>query len=385
MKRWIIGLMAHICCFLNAGEHFVSDILLGSREGDPSSIVENVSAIHGDYTEVEVDLTVPSPDTLVLSRSYSSRDTLPIATFGGWRFNPQCFLTMEKDPKGKTYSSSDGKFERTFAYVGNPEGSILTYVGWRNVTNPSKPILFKIDAEMECAGIANTARGDIGAWTNLKNNELYYDPQNDTFELHLCTEGKRFYAKNSTGNFYSITNEILPSGNKIFYEFNNKNQIELIKETNASEKKVLAWIKILYGNTIHLETSDGKTVEYQFQQDSTGVRLLTDVIRSDKPNLHYQYRVTGDHALLVRKTLPEGRFVAVDYFSDNANLYKVKTVTTPIRSEETSTTRFSYDQNCTEVDEPGSCKALYRFDENSQLIAIEQYLNDSLYRVYKKS
>jgi hypothetical protein len=148
----------------------ISEIYLRSREGDRASLVENVSTIHGDYTEVEVDVTVASPDSLVLSRFYSSRDTLPIATFGGWRFNPQCFLTMQKDPKGKTYSSAEGKFERTFVFVGHHDGSILTYVGWRNTTNPSGCVLFKIDAEMECAGIANTARGDIGAWTNLKNN-----------------------------------------------------------------------------------------------------------------------------------------------------------------------------------------------------------------------
>jgi YD repeat-containing protein len=222
-------------------------------------------------------------------------------------------------------------------------------------------------------------------WTNLKNNELYYNPQNDSFELALCTEGKRFYVKNPTGTFYSITHEILPSGNKIFYEFNDKNQLELIKETNALEKKVLAWIKINYGNTIHLETSDGKTVDYQFQQDPSGAQLLTAVIRSDKPNLHYQYQVDDDHALLVKKTLPEGRFVHVDYYNDKANKHKVKTVTTPAGSEGNSTIHFVYDQDSTAVNGPGPRKAIYRFDEHLQLVAIEQYLDGSLYRIQKKS
>ena len=203
----IFGFIACLFFFqhANAAQTSISEIYLGSREGDPASLVENVSTIHGDYSEVEVDVTVASPDSLVLSKFYSSRDILPIATFGGWRFNPQCLLTMQKDPKGKTYSTAEGKFERTFVYLGNPDGSILTYVGWRNITNANKRVLFKVDAEMECAGIANTARGDVGAWTNLKNNELYYNLQNDTFELSLCTEGKRFYIKNPSGNFYSIT------------------------------------------------------------------------------------------------------------------------------------------------------------------------------------
>jgi hypothetical protein len=386
MRSSFLSLFLTLFCLqhLSAAQSSISEIYLGSREGDPASLVENVSTIYGDYTEVEVDVTVASPDSLVLSRFYSSRDTLPIATFGGWRFNPQCFLTMQKDPRGKTYSSAEGKFERTFIYLGNPDGSILTYEGWRNITNPTKRILFKIDAEMECTGIANTAKGDVGAWTNLKNNDLYYNPQNDSFELSLCTEGKRFYVKNPAGNFYFITHEILPSGNKIFYEFNNKNQLEVIKETNASEKKVLAWIKIHYGDTIHLETSDGKTVDYQFQQDSD-TQLLTGVIRSDKPNLHYQYQVVDDHALLVKKILPEGRFVNIDYYTDRTNQHKVKTITTPAGSGGTSTIRFIYDQDNTAVNGPGARKAVYRFDENLQLVAIEQYLDGSLYRVHKKS
>lgn len=101
--RLLLGLMASLFFFQNAhaAQTSISEIYLGSREGDPASLVENVSTINGDYTEVEVDVSVASPDSLVLSRFYSSRDTLPIATFGGWRFNPQCFLTMQKRPPRK--------------------------------------------------------------------------------------------------------------------------------------------------------------------------------------------------------------------------------------------------------------------------------------------
>src|SRR5262245_16137210 len=119
--RLPFALIACIFCFLQAqaAQTSISEIYLGSRESDPASLVENVSTIHGDYTVVAVDVTVAAPDSLVLSRFYSSRDTLQVATFGGWRFNPHCFLTMQKDPKDKGYSTTEGKFERTFVYVGN--------------------------------------------------------------------------------------------------------------------------------------------------------------------------------------------------------------------------------------------------------------------------
>lgn len=387
MIRCLMGLVVGLFCFQNAiaSDNSLTSTYLGSREGDPASLVENISTIHGDYTEVEVDLTVPSPDSLILSRFYSSRDTIQTATFGGWRFNPHCFLSIRKDPKGKTYANAEGKFEQAYVYVGNPDGTILTYVGWQNTTNPSKRSLFKIDPEGETVGLANTAKGNISCWTNLKNNELYFNPQTDSFELLLCSEGKRFYSKHPSLDIYFITQEILPSGNKIFYEFDEKGQLSLIKETNASEKKVLAWIKIQYGNGIHVETSDGKTVDYHFQQDSSGAHLLTEVNRSDKPHLQYQYQVVDNHALLLKKTLPEGRFVQIDYYTDKANQHKVRSVTTPASSRGTASTQFSYGDNYTEVDGPGNRKAVYRFDDNLQLVAVEQHIDGSPYRVHKKS
>lgn len=82
MEHYWMRLVLAFCCFAqiaNARESSLSHPYLGSRENDPASLVENVSTIHGDYTETEADLTVPAPDSLVLSRFYSSRDTLQIA------------------------------------------------------------------------------------------------------------------------------------------------------------------------------------------------------------------------------------------------------------------------------------------------------------------
>jgi RHS repeat-associated protein len=377
---WFLALS--ICLqHLSAAQSSISEIYLGSRESDPASLVENVSIIHGDYSEIEVDVIVPAPDSLILSRFYSSRDILQTATLGGWRFNPHCFLTVQKDPRGKNYSTTEGKFERTFAYVGNPDGSILTYVGWKNASS-QKRALFKIDAEGESIGLANSARSNISSWTNLKNNELYFNPQTNSFELDVCSGAKRIYVKHPSADLYLLSYEVLPSGNKIFYEFDEKSQLTLIKETNATEKKVLGWIKIQYGNGIHIDTSDEKTVDYYFQQNS-GVSLLTAVLRFDKPQLHYQYQVVDNHALLVKKELPEGRFVKLDYYTDKANKCKVKSVTTPASVNGTST-HFIYENDYTEVRGPENRKAVYRFDDRLQLTAIEHYLDGALYRVDKK-
>lgn len=389
MVRYLLGLVLGLFYFQNAiaKESSLSSMYLGSRESDPASLVENVSTIHGDYTEMEVDLTVPAPDSLILSRFYSSRDSLQTANFGGWRFNPHCFLSIQKDPKGKTYKTGEGTFEYTYVFVGTPEGSILPYTGWYNSSSKDR-VVFKIDAEGELLGLANTARGNISAWTNLKNNELSLNPQSNSFELTLSSGDKRFYVKHPSLDFYVLKLEVLPSGNKIFYEFDDQGRLAVIKETNSSEKKVLGWIKIEYGSVVHVDTSNGRTADYHFQQDSSSQTLLSQVVRSGKPSISYQYKVVNGRALLTKKDLPEGRFVSVDY--DPCQENKVRSVITPAGTSGTTTTHFSYygedpdRSGWTEVSGPGSRKTLYRFDEDLQLTHIEQYLSGSLYRVHRK-
>ena len=388
--RYLLNLTLALFWFLqaDAGVSFVNNACLGSRENDPESIVENVSTIHGNYSDYEIDLIVPGPDSLVLSRFYSSEDPLlGGASLGGWRFYPYCFLSIQKEARPKTYTTTEGKFDYTHILIGTNEGSILTYAGWKNTTNPDARSLFKVDVEGSLLGLANTARGNINAWTNLKNNQLYFDAQSNCYELFLSSGGKRVYVPSpSTSDLYLLQIETLPSGNKIFYEYEGTS-LSQIKMTNAQEEKILSWIRIQHGPVIHIDTSDGKTVDYHFQQD---LPLLSEVIRSEKSALKYQYRIVNDHPLLIKKSLPEGRFVQIDYYIDEENKNKVESVTTPAGISGMTSTRFTYtteedSSGFTQVDGPLTRKAVYRFDDQLQLTATEQYLGGELTRVHKKT
>jgi hypothetical protein len=385
--RCIFGILINLFYFLNAvADEHLSKTYLGSRESDPASIVENVSTIHGDYSEYEIDLIIPGPDPLILSRYYSSQDSLSVtspANLGGWRLYPQCYLTVQKDPQGKTYTTSEGKFERTYVYVGASEGSILTYLCWQNTSNSKAISLFKVDTEEKLLGIANTARGALHAWTNLKNNELYFYAQSHHFELISSDHGRRFYIKHPTLDFYVLEKEILPSGNKVFYKYDNQCRLELIKMTNHSEETLLSWIRIHYSNIVHIESSDGQTIDYLLEQYSSALPLLTQVIRSHQPSLCYQYRIVEGNPLLIRKDLPEGRFTEIDYYTDKTNQNKVKSITTPAGTHDTASIQFVYDRGTTEIYGPLNRKTVHRFNEDLQLISVEQYLSGSLYRAQR--
>lgn len=51
--RLILGFIA--CLFfiqhVSSSQTSINELFLGSRQGDPDSIVENVSTIYGDYTD----------------------------------------------------------------------------------------------------------------------------------------------------------------------------------------------------------------------------------------------------------------------------------------------------------------------------------------------
>ena len=304
-------------------------------EGDPDCVVENVNLISGHYSELEIDAIVAGPDPLVFYRSYDSRN--------GWSLSPQCFLYIQRDSRPKTYSTTDGTYEQVRVLVHTEKGGALTYCGW---LNPHVMSSFKLDT----TGLANTAHQNITAWTNPKNNQL--SSENGKYFLTLANGGERIYTPSSKNpSLWLLTLEILPSGNKVFYSYVEDFLFE-IKMTNASEEKTLSWIQLDYNDGIHLIGSDNQTVHYIFDG-----KLLLRVIRSHKPSLEYRY----EGSFLIKNGLhyyPEGKVQSI------------------------GSTHYIYGNGFTQVIENN--KKIYRFNEQSELIAIEEYLGDSLYRVRKK-
>lgn len=116
--RCLLGVIVSFFCFQHAFSEQSPDVIFaGSREGDPESLVKNVSTIHGDYSELEVDLCIPGPDPLIVSRFYTSKDRLDIATFGGWRFQPQTFFLICPNPDRSSFQIPQGNFECLDIYV----------------------------------------------------------------------------------------------------------------------------------------------------------------------------------------------------------------------------------------------------------------------------
>ena len=356
-------------------------LFLGSREGDPASLVKNVSTINGDYSEIETDLVVSGPDLLILSRFYTSQDTLDIASFGAWRFQPQTFFLICGDPKQGGYQTPQGIFEGLNIFIGTPEGSLLKFSGFQNWDNPEVHSEFRIYLEEDESGICNTARGCPSSWANPKHHILYYHPQSQSFELQLSSGGKRVYTQSQSARQFHLKEEILPTGNRISYEYDTELRLKQIKMTNVQGTKTFSWIAFDYGASILATASDGTSAEYHLEKDPSGAYLLLQVQKTSTPLCTYHYQIEGRRALLIRKEYPNERYIDIQY--ERASPYRAQTLSIPT-SDGISQTHFNYEEGVTHVQFPLERQTLYTYNEEKRLTSIEDSLGNVPYRTLKK-
>lgn len=383
IMRCLLGIiLSFVCCQHAFSEQSFNTIFVGSREGDPESLVKNVSTIHGDYSELEIDFCLPGPDPIIISRFYTSKDTLDIATFGGWRFQPQTFFLICPNPDRDGFQTPQGNFECLDIYVGTPEGSLLKFSGFQNWENPEIQSKFFVDLEEDEAGICNIARGGPSSWTNVKNHVLYYEPKSKSFELQLSSGGKRTYVQDPSTNRFLLKAEVLPSGNQITYEYDQSCRVKQINMTSSSADGPISWVTFEYGCFITATASDGSTTEYSFEKDAHETLLLTEVKSSSLPTRSYQYQVENRKALLTRKTFSGGRYIELDY--ESVFPYRVTALSEPLHESIVDTTSFNYGINVTEVQGPSDQQTFYYYDDESRLVAVEETLGHAPYRIRKK-
>jgi len=216
----------------------------------------------------------------------------------------------------------------------------------------------------------------FGGWNIFPQCHLSLESsEQQSFELPTDGDGKRIYKKHPSMEFYILEKEVLPSGNHVLYDYDELGQIVLVKMTNSSEEKIFSWIAFKYEDCITVETSDGKHLEYRFNSS-----FLHEVIRSEKPTLRYHYDTKGH---LIKKEFLKGYGMEISYDKKG----KVQFLKSCVEKDQNAFIRFVYfpENRCTEVYDPLNQKTVFRYDDFSRLTEAEQYLNESLYRVYSKT
>jgi len=139
----------------------------------------------------------------------------------------------------------------SFAFVGERSGGILPYSGWRNTNGVTKDLL-KIDILNRAPGIVNTYAKDINGQTNHQNNSIFC--KGDICELTLGDGTRRLYKKVQIlssllleeeltplmtaqvikPDYFLLTKETLPSGNELFFSYNEQGHLITIEMKNKA-------------------------------------------------------------------------------------------------------------------------------------------------------
>lgn len=363
-----------------------ASISLITTESDPDAFVHGVNVINGEYCESATDLIITGPDILTLRRFYSSNV---------WRINPERILVIGKEPFGKSCEIDKVNFEKVLAFAGERSGGILPYSGWRSTSGFSKDPL-KIN-HLNAIGMVNTYAEEMNGQSNHLNNLLTC--QGATCELILGDGTKRIYQKVAKPSalilgeelipsfaaqvvepeYYFLMQETLPSGNHIFFIYDNDSHLISIEMKNKNQTKTHSWIKFSYNFQndecqIDIETSDTKTLTYRMVLDN-GIYQLVKAEGSHLIPTAFEY-----NGVLVKRIQPLGRFIEIEYQEG-----KVKALKGPhYQTGETEINyTFYYGNEYTDV--INSIKTRYIHDDRLQLIAIERYdEQNNLYRVERK-
>lgn len=280
-----------------------------SPESDPDAFVQNrVNLISGEYCPAVADLTIAGPDALVLHRFYSSK-------IGGWRIFPERFLILGKSPE-----------KRIIAWCGERSGAILPYSA-RALEEP-----LKVDSS-SALGVVNTYAEEISGRTNPENNQLYW--KDSDCELILGDGTRRFY--NKVGglpslllgeeltplmaaeiidpSYFLLVEEQLPSGNRLFFSYDDDRHLVSVEMKNYSLEKSLSWICFAYEpKRLVITTSDHRTLTYHLEGETH------QLVRVEGPHcIPISYEYDGP---LVRESLPDGRFVEISYCDGRVNALK---------------------------------------------------------------
>jgi len=356
--------------------------LLPSTESDPDSFIDHkVNVINGDYCEVATDLIIKGPDDLVMQRYYSNSNYITGNGKGGWRIFPQCWLTVGKDPKGNHCNVSGTTYYWTYAYTGERSGSILTYSGWES--RASKNDRLQVWGFRDGRSLCNTARGEVNGQADVQNNLLRYQTKNQSYILKLGDGTERYFEKVDDlpslylgeelnldvsdkikdPEHFRLTLEILPSGNKMRYHYDDSGHLVKVEILNNSLEKVFSWITLSYqAEQLLISTSDERTITYELDGS-----LITRAEYSYQPTCLYTY---NDKGKLAQKTLL-GRISAIEYDANS----RVTCLKEQLGNSDDlfPSKTFSYGSGLTEVINAIGQKTTYRFNKRDQLEAIERY------------
>lgn len=393
-RRWMILLFSFLTLSLFSREHNPYELSIFG--GDPSAIVEGcVSAITGDYFFNQEDLVVKGHEPIVLrTRYFSGKGN---RKYGGWNFFASHLianLSIYKNANIGIY----------FLEIPEKMGVRLVY--------KADPVPKKEEMHFQLigcpGGLTNCSTGEISARLNLRNNRVYRDGKDKKQVIVQGADGsKRCYRmhepfddapnalkiETSSVKLF-LTYEVLPNGNKVHYNWDDKNRLIGIKTTNHNDQKVYASVSIYYNKpdkkhleSISIDTSDGRRLYYVIDSHKKQF-LLKEVQSPEKPNETFEYWDSKSNGRFIsHKKSPEGRYLQLSHYDEKKKVpyTKVKNLHQPAGPNSEGQVTHSFEYNFGEYEKKGGSTEVrdahgnlrkFHYNEQFLLTSIQNYIGE---------
>ena len=312
------------------------DIHLLDLSAAPSSIVGGaVNVITGSYVDSECDMVIPGSNPLVIQRHFNSGNKKRGSLCHGWDLN------FPSDVK-ITYQQG----------LKDPVTAIVKDRGADLVFNGRFKEKMKISKKQLQYGVTNCSTGILSSRTNIRNKRFVYR-YNYAKHCELYEESgemltyKLVSSKSTQEKYsYSISKNLFPSGCSIVYDYDSKKRLSQVTSTGQNENPLshIEWIYPAdFKSTpkLTLLSSDGRKICYKYQKqesyDDQGDHryCLTSVLRSYGPEMSYEYRYASQHSMerMIKKSLPDNRYLKVKYYEEGQNKVGADTVSISNRKD----------------------------------------------------
>lgn len=374
-------------------EDLKGDLPLSDVDGGVSSIVGGcVNAITGDYIEACADLVVPGPEPLIFERFYSSADCQTKVFYDGWRHNFDTRAILRKgtiEGNGQTYLS--------LYYIEN-SGRVISFQ--KSKKKHHRELFYKPNISN---GYTNLRGGMASAHTHIKNVSAEYDSQN-----------KQIFIKNGSGEVLHLTKmevegdkifsmdwEKKGSGNILNYGYIDANHVQKISATDSKKAITFNSITLIRPSSQDLKndmgvcklcSSDGRQIHYKlkkFPGDSRNgipsTYRIHQVSGDTIPTIAYEYtkRESGFSYQISKKTLPDNRYLNIDYYKRSESkkrVDRVSKISAPVGHNQKPITTFSFSYTFhshghgeTTVKNAYNHQSIYFYDKYYRLKQIEKY------------
>ncbi len=378
-------------------------------EGSSAALVAGaVNAITGEHYVAESDYQVQAAVPLTLPRVYISG--LSTNNHVGWQLFQHLYAAYYIDER-------EDPFRHEIRLI-EPNGTLLVFERSQKIRR-SKPIIFNPINTSAAKGLTNVGRGKISGQTNLKNIRVEMQHDKKQFTVYASDGAIRFYKKTKKDTipmykdrfpyaahvYYTLQWEKLPNQTMIFYGYDGKDSLDVVRTANHNNSKTYAQANLHYIHhhveskpDFNINTNDGRSLSYRFLQRK-GLHLLANIETPAYPqeSASYNQKVEDESGLTIGRLmnircLREGRHYKLDYYMpgnnhvgnaniklgrDDPRLYRVKTLSAPVGTDATAhvTHRFFYypDQHYTQVREIDDIVTKYHYSLQQRLERIYRF------------